>query len=74
VAGVVWPILGTMSDVSFEEGDRVAFLRMSPTDEIQIVPAIFVGMIDDDNALIRFPGGKGEIAYPVAELTRAPRS
>ncbi|HEV7882026.1 MAG TPA: hypothetical protein VGO81_00570 [Solirubrobacteraceae bacterium] len=61
-----------MSDVFFEEGDRVAFLRMSPTDEIQIVPAIFVGMIDDDNALIRFPGGTGEIAYPVAELTRAP--
>jgi hypothetical protein len=61
-----------MSDVSFEEGDRVAFLRMSPTDEIQIVPAIFVRMIDDDNALIRFPGGDGEIAYPIAELTRRP--
>jgi len=63
-----------MSDVDFEEGDRVAFLRMSPTDEIQIVPAIFIRMIDDDNALIRFPGGKGEIAYPVAELTRGPSS
>jgi hypothetical protein len=47
---------------------------MSPSDEIQIVAAIFVGMIDDDNALIRFPGGAGEIAYPVAELTRAPSS
>ena len=22
--------------------------------------------------IVRFPGGKGEIAYPVAELTRAP--
>jgi hypothetical protein len=65
-------MLDAMSDVGFEEGDRVAFLRMSPSDEIQIVPAIFVGMIDDDNALIRFPGGAGEIAYPVAELTRAP--
>jgi hypothetical protein len=63
-----------MSDVGFEEGDRVAFLRMSPTDEIQIVPAIFIRMIDDDNALIRFPGGKAEIAYPVVELTRGPSS
>ncbi len=65
-------MLTTMSDVDYEEGDRVAFLRMSPTDEIQIVPAIFMRMLDDDRALIRFPGGDGEIAYPVADLTRVP--
>jgi hypothetical protein len=65
-------MLSVMSGVDFEEGDRVAFLRMSPTDEIQIIPAIFIRMIDDDNALIRFPGGQNEIAYPVAELTRGP--
>jgi hypothetical protein len=63
-----------MGDVDYQEGDRVAFLRMSPTDEIQIVPAIFVRMLDDDRALIRFPGGDGEIAYPVADLTRVPSS
>ena len=65
-------MLDVMSDVDFEEGDRVAFLRMSPNDEVQIVPAIFVGMIDDDNALIRFPGGDAELRYPIAELTRRP--
>ena len=39
-----------MSGVDFEEGDRVAFLRMSPTDEIgmcshngmNVVPALMV--------------------------------
>jgi len=67
-------MLSRMSDVDYEEGDRVAFLRMSPTNDIQIVPAIFVRMLDDDRALIRFPGGDGEIAYPVADLTRVPSS
>lgn len=67
-------MLPSMSDVDYEEGDRVAFLRMSPADEIQIVPAIFVRMLDDDRALIRFPGGDGEIAFPVADLTRVPSS
>jgi hypothetical protein len=67
-------MLSRMSSVDYEEGDRVAFLRMSPTNEIQIVPAIFVRMLDDDRALIRFPGGDGEIAYPVADLTRVPSS
>ncbi len=61
-----------MSGEVYEEGDRVAFLRMSPANDIQIVPAIFVAYIDDDNALIRFPGGKGQVAFPLSELTRVP--
>lgn len=46
---------------SFEEGDRVAVMRLAPlTGEIQIVEATVVGMIDEYQAVIRFPGNEKE--------------
>jgi hypothetical protein len=57
---------------SFEEGDRVAVMRLAPlTGEIQIVEATVLGMVDDYRALIRFPGG-ADLAWPVGDLTRMP--
>jgi hypothetical protein len=58
---------------SFEEGDRVAVMRLAPlTGEIQIVEATVVGMIDDYQAVIRFPGNDREFNWPVGDLTRMP--
>jgi hypothetical protein len=64
-----------MSDelLSFEEGDRVAVMRLAPlTGDIQIVEATVVGMIDEYQAVIKFAGGDKEIAWPVGDLTRMP--
>ena len=56
----------------FEEGDRVAVMRLAPlTGEIQIVEAKVLWMLDDYRALIRFPGGS-DLAWPVSDLTRMP--
>ncbi len=56
----------------FEEGERVAFMRMAPlTGEIEIVEATVLGMLDDYRALIRFPSGT-DLAWPVSDLTRMP--
>jgi hypothetical protein len=58
---------------SFEEGDRVAVMRLAPlTGEIQIVEATVVGMIDEYQAVIRFPGNDKEFSWPVGDLTRMP--
>jgi hypothetical protein len=57
----------------FEEGDRVAVMRLAPlTGEIQIVEATVLGMIDDYQAVIRFPGNDREFSWPVGDLTRMP--
>lgn len=58
---------------SFEEGDRVAVMRVAPlTGEIQIVEATVVGMIDDYQAVIRFRGNDRDFSWPVGDLTRMP--
>jgi hypothetical protein len=41
------------------------------TEEIQIVEAAVLGMLDDYRALIRFSGG-ADLAWPVGDLTRMP--
>jgi hypothetical protein len=71
----VHPKAPTMSDElqTFEEGDRVAVMRLAPlTGEIQIVEATVLGMIDDYQAVIRFPGNDKEFSWPVGDLTRMP--
>ena len=58
---------------TYEAGDRVAVMRLAPvTGDIQIVEAIVVGMIDDYQAVIRFPGNDREFNWPVGDLTRMP--
>lgn len=58
---------------SFEEGDRVAVMRLAPlTGEIQIVEATVVGMIDEYQAVIRFAGNERDFSWPVGDLTRMP--
>ena len=57
---------------SFEEGDRVALMRMAPsTGDIQIIEATVVGMVDDYQVVVRFPSGS-ELTLAVAEVTRMP--
>jgi len=64
----------TMADPSYEEGDRVAVLRMHGlTGDIQIIPATVVGVIDEYQVVVRFAGGE-EISYPIADLTPMPKS
>ncbi len=64
---------GTEEPQSFEEGDRVAVMRLAPlTGEIQIVEATVVGMIDEYQAVIRFAGNEKEFPWPVGDLTRMP--
>jgi hypothetical protein len=59
-------------DPSYEQGDRVAVLRMHGlTGEIQIIPAIVVGVIDEYQVVLRFAGGE-ELSYPVSDLTPMP--
>ena len=42
----------------FEQGDRVALMRVAPlTGDIQIIEATVVGMVDDYQVVVRFPGG-----------------
>ncbi len=58
---------------SFEQGDRVAVMRLAPlTGDIEIIEATVVGMIDDYQAVIRFAGGDKEFSWPVGDLTRMP--
>jgi hypothetical protein len=60
-------------DVTYEEGDRVAVLRMHGlTGEIQIIEATVLGVIDDYQVMLAFPGGE-EMPYPVSDLTPMPR-
>jgi hypothetical protein len=59
-------------DPTYEQGDRVAVLRMHGlTGEIQIIPAIVVGVIDEYQVVLRFAGGE-ELSYPVSDLTPMP--
>jgi hypothetical protein len=59
-------------DVSYEQGDRVAILRMHGlTGEIQIIPATVLGVIDEYQVMLRFAGGE-ELAYPISDLTSMP--
>ncbi len=59
-------------DPSYEQGDRVAVLRMHGlTGEIQIIPATVLGVIDEYQVMLRFAGGE-ELAYPVSDLTAMP--
>jgi hypothetical protein len=63
-----------MNDVpqDFEEGDRVAIMRMAPiTGDIQIIEATVVGMVDEYQVVVRFPGGT-DLTLPVGEVTRMP--
>ncbi|MEA2150325.1 MAG: hypothetical protein QOD69_2155 [Solirubrobacteraceae bacterium] len=60
-------------DPSYEQGDRVAVLRMHGlTGDIQIIPAIVVGVIDEYQVVLRFTGGE-ELAYPISDLTPMPK-
>lgn len=57
---------------SYEEGDKVAVLRMHGlTGEIQIIPATVLGVIDEYQVMLQFAGGE-EMAYPVSDLTPMP--
>lgn len=56
----------------FEEGDRVALMRMAPiTGDIQIIEATVLGMVDEYQVVVRFAGGT-DLTLPVGELTRMP--
>ncbi len=57
---------------SFEQGDRVALMRMAPiTGDIQIIEATVVGMVDEYQVVVRFPGGT-DLTLPVGDVTRMP--
>jgi|AntDryMetagUQ255_1029468.scaffolds.fasta_scaffold00292_2 hypothetical protein len=59
-------------DLSYEEGDRVAVLRVHGlTGDIQIIPATVLGVIDEYQVMLRFAGGE-EMAYPIGDLTSMP--
>jgi len=59
-------------DVTYEQGDRVAVLRMHGlTGEIQIIPATVLGVIDEYQVMLRFAGGE-DLAWPVSDLTPMP--
>jgi hypothetical protein len=60
-------------DREYEEGDRVAVLRVHGlTGEIQIIPATVVGMIDEYQVMLRFAGGEKDVPYPIGDLTPMP--
>jgi hypothetical protein len=57
---------------SFEKGDRVALMRMAPvTGDIQIIEATVVGMVDEYQVVVHFPGGT-DLTLPVGDVTRMP--
>jgi hypothetical protein len=57
---------------SFEQGDRVAIMRMAPiTGDIQIIEATVVGMVDEYQVVVHFPGGT-DLTLPVGDVTRMP--
>ena len=59
-------------DASYEQGDRVALVRMHGlTGEIQIIPATVVGVIDDYQVVLRFGSGE-ERTHPISDLTPMP--
>ena len=63
-----------MSDYpEYEEGDRVAVLRMHGlTGEIQIIPATVLGVIDEYQVMLRCGGGE-EREHPISDLTPMPK-
>jgi len=57
---------------TYEQGDRVALMRTAPiTGDIQIIEATVLGMVDEYQVVVRFPGGT-ELTLPVGEVTRMP--
>ena len=59
-------------DPSYEQGDRVALVRMHGlTGEIQIIPATVVGVIDDYQVVLKFGSGE-ERTHPISDLTPMP--
>jgi len=57
---------------SFEQGDRVAIMRMAPvTGDIQIIEATVVGMVDEYQVVVHFRGGT-DLTLPVGDVTRMP--
>jgi len=63
-----------LTEVEYEEGDRVAWMRVAPlSGDIQIIPATVVGVVDEYQVVIRFGGGD-EFTLPADELTPMPRS
>ena len=61
-----------MADPTYEEGDKVAVLRMHGlTGEIQIIPATIIGVIDEYQVVLKFAGGE-EMSYPISDLTSMP--
>jgi|GEM_PF-2026038 len=64
--------LTVSDDRGYEQGDRVAVLRVHGlTGEIQIIPATVLGVIDEYQVMLRFKGGE-ELAYPISDLTAMP--
>lgn len=58
--------------MDYEEGDRVAWMRVAPlTGDIQIIPATVVGVVDDYQVVIKFGGGE-EFTLSADELTPMP--
>ena len=57
---------------NYEQGDRVALMRTAPiTGDIQIIEATVLGMVDEYQVVVRFPGGT-ELTLPVGDVTRMP--
>ena len=57
---------------SYEQGDRVAIMRMAPvTGDIQIIEATVVGMVDEYQVVVHFSGGT-DLTLPVGDVTRMP--
>lgn len=59
-------------DPSYEDGDRVAVLRVHGlTGEIQIISATVLGVIDEYQVMLRFAGGEAR-PHPISDLTAMP--
>ena len=60
--------------MDYEEGDRVAWMRVAPlSGDIQIIPATVVGVVDEYQVVIRFGSGD-EFTLPAGDLTPMPKS
>jgi hypothetical protein len=60
-------------DAGYEEGDRVAVLRVHGlSGEIQIIPATVIGVIDEYQVMLRFAGAEKDMPYPITDLTPMP--
>jgi hypothetical protein len=65
-------VASVADDPSYEQGDRVALVRMHGlTGEIQIIPATVVGVIDDYQVVLKFGSGE-ERTHPISDLTPMP--